>query len=232
MSTVISADVGNVTASAPRTLTGTMETESLSSALYSAAKRVIDVFLCLIALIVLAPVFLVTAVAIKLYDGGPVFFSQTRVGRANVPFQCYKFRSMIVNAESLHIALQEQNEHEDLRTFKMKDDPRITPAGKIIRRFSIDELPQIMNVLLGQMSIVGPRPSLPCEVDRYTPDDMQRLAVKPGLTCIWQVSGRSQIPFPEQLKMDLQYIQTQSLATDMRLILRTIPAVLVGDGAE
>ncbi len=138
---------------------------------------------------------------------------------------------MVRNAEQLKKDLAEQNDHNDPRTFKMKGDPRITPPGRFIRRFSIDELPQIYNVLIGDMSIVGPRPSLPAEVDLYSDEDMKRLAVKPGLTCIWQVSGRSNLPFPEQVKLDVQYIEQQSLLLDLKLIAKTLPAVVSGDGA-
>ncbi|MEQ9409596.1 MAG: sugar transferase [Fuerstiella sp.] len=198
---------------------------------YLATKRVFDFLLSLIALAVLSPVFLLAAISVKLYDRGPVLFSQERVGKNGRTFRCYKFRSMVTNAERLQKELIAQNEHADPRTFKMSNDPRITPVGRILRRFSIDEFPQIFNVLLGQMSIVGPRPPLPREVALYSHTDFQRLAVKPGLTCIWQVSGRSRLSFPEEVKMDVHYIQTQSIAKDITIILKTIPAVLSGDGA-
>lgn len=196
------------------------------------SKRMIDITISLMALVVLSPVFAVAAVMIKWHDGGPIFFSQERVGKDRKVFRCFKFRSMMVNAESLRQSLMEQSKHADRRTFKMCNDPRITPPGRFMRRFSIDELPQIFNVLSGDMSIVGPRPPLPVETKLYKPSDMRRLAVKPGLTCIWQISGRSRLPFPEQVKLDVEYIRKQSLWLDLAIILRTVPAVLSGDGAE
>ncbi len=212
-------------------LLGLGERSSLREAFYRVCKRTMDIVISLGALILLTPIVLLTALMIKLYDRGPVFFSQERVGKDGRRFRCFKFRSMMLNAESLQKSLMEKSQHADPRTFKMADDPRVTMPGRIIRRFSIDELPQILNVLLGDMSIVGPRPPMPSEVVLYTDSDFRRLAVKPGLTCIWQVSGRSRLPFPEQLKMDVQYIQRRSLALDLSIILRTVPAVLSGDGA-
>lgn len=229
MSTSISADVAQPLSNH---FAGSADSLRLQFVLYAVAKRAIDVVLSLTALILLSPVFLVAAIAIKWHDGGTVFFSQQRVGRDQRHFSCFKFRSMVVNAQSLQQQLLDQSEHDDPRTFKMANDPRITPAGRVLRRFSIDELPQILNVLLGQMSIVGPRPPLPSEVALYNESDLQRLIVKPGLTCIWQVSGRSRLPFPEQVRMDLQYIRTRSVAGDLKLILQTIPAVIGGDGAS
>lgn len=198
---------------------------------YLLCKRIIDIVLSLSALILLSPVFLVAAVWIKLYDRGPVFFSQDRVGKDGRIFRCFKFRSMIRNAQSLQSSLKAESQHSDPRTFKIANDPRITPPGRFLRRFSIDELPQILNVFLGQMSVVGPRPPLPHEVALYSDSDFERLAVKPGLTCTWQVSGRSRLPFPEQVKLDIDYIQRRSLLLDLALIVRTVPAVLTGDGA-
>ena len=204
---------------------------SIRTAFYQGSKRAIDVALSLLAIVLLSPILCFAALMIKLYDRGPVFFSQDRVGKDGRTFHCYKFRSMILNAEALQKSLMANSEHADPRTFKIADDPRITPPGRILRRFSIDELPQILNVFLGEMSIVGPRPPLPHEVKLYSDSDWQRLSVKPGLTCIWQVSGRSRLPFPEQVKLDVDYIRRQSLALDLSIIVRTIPAVLTGDGA-
>lgn len=198
---------------------------------YLSSKRIIDVLLSLVAIVLLSPACLVAAVMIKLHDRGPVFFTQERVGKGGRRFRCVKFRSMIQNAQSLQRSLTAESQHADPRTFKIANDPRITPPGRILRRFSIDELPQILNVFLGQMSIVGPRPPLPLEVALYSDSDFQRLAVKPGLTCTWQVSGRSRLPFPEQVKLDLDYIQRRSFLLDLALIARTVPAVLSGDGA-
>lgn len=199
--------------------------------LYVVCKRATDILISLSAILILSPIILLAAVAIKLYDGGPVLFSQARIGRNGREFRCYKFRSMIVDAESVQGSLIDQNEHADQRTFKIMNDPRVTVPGRILRRFSIDELPQLINVLLGDMSIVGPRPPLPREVALYSAYDFQRLAVKPGLTCIWQVSGRSRLAFPNQVKMDLDYIRSCGLKTDFMIILKTVPAVLSGDGA-
>jgi lipopolysaccharide/colanic/teichoic acid biosynthesis glycosyltransferase len=198
---------------------------------YVVCKRAIDVLISLSAILILSPLILLAALAVKLYDGGPVLFSQVRVGKKGREFRCFKFRSMIVNAEAVRSTLIDQNEHSDQRTFKIMNDPRVTAPGRILRRFSIDELPQLLNVLRGDMSIVGPRPPLPSEVALYSAYDFQRLAVKPGLTCIWQVSGRSRLAFPNQVKMDLEYIRSRSLRTDIAIILKTVPAVLSGDGA-
>ena len=203
----------------------------VQKAVYCLCKRTMDIVISLAALVSLFPVFLMAVVMIKWHDGGPVFFSQERVGKGGRTFRCFKFRSMMMDAQTMQEKLREKSQHSDPRTFKMSDDPRITPPGRIMRRFSIDELPQIMNVLAGDMSIVGPRPPLPSEVALYSDSDFRRLAVKPGLTCIWQVSGRSRLPFPEQVKLDVDYIQRRSLALDLTIILRTVPAVLSGDGA-
>ncbi len=205
--------------------------DAVRTAAYQVCKRSMDIVISLAAMIVLSPVFLVAGLMIKLYDRGPVFFSQERVGKGGRIFRCFKFRSMILNAQALQNSLMEQSEHSDPRTFKIAQDPRITPPGRILRRLSIDELPQILNVLMGQMSIVGPRPPLPSEVALYSDYDFQRLQVKPGLTCIWQVSGRSRLAFPEQVRLDVDYINRRSLLLDLAIIVRTVPAVLTGDGA-
>lgn len=194
-------------------------------------KRAIDIVAAATMLVILSPLFLVVALCIKLTDGGPVLFWQTRVGRWGREFPFPKFRSMVVNAEQLKDSLLSQSEHADSRTFKMKRDPRVTWIGRIIRKLSIDELPQLWCVLKGDMSLVGPRPPVPREVALYTLADRRRLDVTPGLTCIWQVSGRSDIPFPQQVQLDVQYIESQSLWLDIKLLLQTIPAVLLGKGA-
>ena len=193
--------------------------------------RAIDILISLAVLIPAIPIFIVVAAAIKLTDGGPVLFSQTRVGKWGGEFQFIKFRSIVVNAEALKDTMLEQSHHQDSITFKMKKDPRITWIGRIIRKSSIDEFPQIWNVFKGEMSIVGPRPPLPKEVARYTLSDRRRLDVKPGLTCIWQVSGRGDIPFSQQVKLDAEYVESQSLWVDIKILLKTIPAVLFGRGA-
>jgi lipopolysaccharide/colanic/teichoic acid biosynthesis glycosyltransferase len=205
---------------------------SFRRAAYFSAKRSVDIAISLTSLILLSPLFLLAAFMIKWHDGGPVFFRQERVGQGGRTFGCYKFRSMMINAQSLQQSLMKHSKHADPRTFKMANDPRITAPGRFLRRFSIDELPQVLNVLLGDMSIVGPRPPLPNETKLYSKFDLRRLEVKPGLTCIWQVSGRSRVPFPEQVKLDVEYISKQSLWLDFSIILRTVPAVLGGDGAE
>jgi len=196
-----------------------------------ALKRFFDIVLSLLALILLSPLFLLIAIIIKTTSRGPVFFVQERVGYYGRSFLFYKFRSMYVDAEARKRALMEQNESKDGVIFKMKNDPRITPFGRIIRKTSMDELPQLLNVLLGDMSLVGPRPPLPSEVQQYSLDDRKRLNVKPGITCIWQVSGRSDIPFKKQVELDKEYIQSQSLWKDLVVLLRTVPAILSGRGA-
>jgi lipopolysaccharide/colanic/teichoic acid biosynthesis glycosyltransferase len=193
-------------------------------------KRSIDVVGASLLLLTLSPLLVIVAIAVK-STGGPVLFWQTRVGLWGSEFAFPKFRSMVVNAEQLKAALALRNQHGAGVTFKMKNDPRITWIGRIIRKFSIDELPQLWCVLRGVMSLVGPRPALPAEVARYSLGDRRRLDVKPGLTCIWQVSGRSDIPFEGQVKLDLEYINSRSVAVDVSLLLRTIPAILSGRGA-
>jgi len=196
-----------------------------------ALKRLIDILASGTLLLCLWPIFLGVALCIKLTDGGPVLFWQTRIGLWGKEFPFPKFRSMLVNAEALKDSILEQSDHEDSITFKMKKDPRVTWIGRIIRKLSIDELPQLWCVLKGDMSLVGPRPPVPREVAEYTLSDRRRLDVIPGLTCIWQVSGRGDIPFDEQVELDVQYIQSQSIWVDIKLLLGTIPAVLLGKGA-
>jgi lipopolysaccharide/colanic/teichoic acid biosynthesis glycosyltransferase len=198
---------------------------------YETAKRLLDIGVALGALLVLAPLLTVVALAIWLTDRGPVIFSQARVGKDGREFKFYKFRSMVLNAEELKAQFLRENQHGDNRTFKMRRDPRITRIGRVIRRFSIDELPQLYNVLRGDMSLVGPRPAVPNEVKLYTPADRRRLAVTPGLTCIWQVSGRSELPFSKQVELDIEYIAKRSFTFDLVLLARTVPAVLSAKGA-
>jgi len=195
------------------------------------AKRILDVLTAAFLLLLLVPLFIAVALAIKLTDRGSVLFWQTRVGRHGREFKFPKFRSMVANAEALKQELLAFNDHGDGITFKMKRDPRITWIGRIIRRTSIDELPQLWNVLVGQMSLVGPRPPVPKEVLLYSVADRRRLDAVPGLTCIWQVSGRGDIPFPEQVRLDVQYIDNQSFWLDVGLLIQTVPAVLSGKGA-
>ncbi|MBQ7721555.1 MAG: sugar transferase [Kiritimatiellae bacterium] len=196
-----------------------------------ALKRLIDIFGSAIGMILLSPVFLAIAIAVKLSSPGPIIFSQVRVGRYGRHFKFYKFRSMRQDAEALKESLKEQNESKDGVIFKMKDDPRITRVGRFIRRASLDELPQLWNVFIGDMSLVGPRPPVPSEVREYTLEDRKRLDVIPGITCIWQVKGRSDIPFNEQVRLDKEYILAPGVWKDVKILLQTIPAILSGKGA-
>ena len=198
---------------------------------YEAVKRGMDIIGALVGLTVSMPVMLIAAIGIKLSDGGPILFCQSRVGRDGRLFGIYKFRSMVVNAEELKFDLMDHNEHSDDRTFKILNDPRITRIGHLLRRLSIDEFPQFWNVLRGDMSLVGPRPSVPSEVALYQPSDFERLSVKPGITCIWQVSGRSKLAFDKQLILDIKYIRTRNLWLDIRILLKTLPVVILGVGA-
>ena len=198
-----------------------------------AVKRAIDIVGSAGLIVLFSPIMLVVAILIKFTDGGPVIFWQDRVGKWGRVFRFPKFRSMVVGAEALRDKLEELNEHgKGAVTFKIKNDPRVTWIGRIIRRASIDELPQIWNVLIGEMSLVGPRPPLPKEVEKYTLDDRRRLDVKPGLTCLWQVQGRAEIPFKQQVELDVEYIQNQSVSTDVKLLAKTLPAVIKGKGAS
>ena len=207
-----------------------LEIESESSvefSLYEVIKRVIDVVCSFLGVLVLSPLFIIIAIIIKSTSKGPVFFSQKRVGKNGREFDMYKFRSMVVNAEELKEKLAAQNEMSG-PMFKMKDDPRVTKVGKFIRKTSIDELPQLWNVLKGDMSLVGPRPSLPKEVAQFEEWMYKRLEVKPGLTCIWQVSGRNNIDFEDWMKLDIKYVEEKNLWIDIKLILKTA-GVLFGD---
>ena len=194
---------------------------------YLIAKRITDVILSSCGLILLSPVLLVTAIAIKIDSKGPIFFKQMRVGKNGVQFPMYKFRSMVVNAEELKKELEKQNEMSG-PMFKIKSDPRITKVGKFIRKTSIDELPQLVNVIKGDMSLVGPRPSLPKEVEQFEPWMMERLEVLPGITCFWQVSGRNNIPFKEWMELDVKYVRERNYFLDIKLIFKTF-FVLFGD---
>ncbi len=196
-----------------------------------ALKRLFDIVASGLALWLLLPLFAAVAVGIKLTSRGPIFFKQVRAGVHGRPFHMLKFRSMVVNAEELKARLAAQNEQTG-PVFKMKNDPRITGIGRFIRKYSIDELPQLINVLRGDMSVVGPRPPVPQEVAQYEPWQRRRLSVRPGLTCIWQVSGRNQISFEDWMYLDMQYIDHWSLSQDLSLILKTVPVVLTGRGAS
>ena len=197
------------------------------STLYGISKRFIDIVASLAGIICLSPIFLIVSILIKKESKGPIIFSQDRIGKDNKTFKMYKFRSMVQNAEELKEKLQEQNEMSG-PMFKMKEDPRVTKIGKFIRKTSIDELPQLINVLKGDMSLVGPRPSLPKEVEQFEDWMMERLNVKPGLTCYWQVSGRNNIDFEDWMKLDIKYVRERNTLTDIKLIFKTI-GVLFGD---
>jgi lipopolysaccharide/colanic/teichoic acid biosynthesis glycosyltransferase len=197
-----------------------------------ATKRAMDIVGGALLILLLSPVLISVALAVKLTSRGPVFYVQRRVGRLGEPFRMLKFRSMQRDAESHKLEHTERNIHNgDGPIFKIPDDPRRTAVGRVIRRYSIDELPQLFNVLWGQMSLVGPRPHLPEEFVHYGPKDRGRLLVKPGLTCIWQVSGRSDLDFGTWVDMDLEYIRTWTLRKDVVLLVKTVPAVLSGRGA-
>lgn len=189
---------------------------------YLRSKRIIDFVLSLLAIIILFPLFILIAIVIKIEDyKGSIFFKQIRVGKDGKAFYMYKFRSMVTNAEELKVFLSTQNEATG-PVFKIKHDPRVTKIGRFIRKTSIDELPQLLNVLKGEMSLVGPRPPLPDEVKKYTRYERQRLNVTPGLTCYWQVSGRSNISFDRWVELDLKYIEERNFLIDIKLIFKTI----------
>jgi exopolysaccharide biosynthesis polyprenyl glycosylphosphotransferase len=201
--------------------------ETNNKFIYIFMKRFLDIVLTIIGLIFLSPLMIVTAIAVKLESKGPAFFGQYRVGQNGKLFKMYKFRSMVVNAEELLDSLQDKNEMTG-PMFKIKNDPRITRVGRIIRKTSIDELPQLFNVLTGEMSLVGPRPNLPKEVAQFTEAQKQKLIVKPGITCYWQVMGRNNIDFERWVQLDLKYIKERNTWLDIKLILKTF-TVLFGD---
>ena len=199
---------------------------------YLVLKRLMDIVGASLGLLLASPIMLIVAILIKFEDPkGPIFFSQVRNGAYPKTFKMYKFRSMYIDAEERLEELMHLNEQSG-PAFKIKDHPRITKVGKFIRKTSLDELPQLFNVLKGDMSLVGPRPAIPREIEQYTPYQMQRLLVKPGLTCIWQVSGRNNIGFDEWVELDIEYIKTRNLWLDIKLILMTIPAMLGDENAS
>ncbi len=194
-------------------------------------KRAIDVTASALGLVLLAPLFLAISLAIKLTSEGPVFFKQQRIGLHGRTFWLYKFRTMVQNAEDLKNSLQHLNQMSG-PVFKIKDDPRVTPVGRFLRKTSLDELPQLINVFKGEMSLVGPRPPLPQEVSQYRNRFRRRLSVRPGITCLWQISGRNNVDFDQWMDLDMQYIDNWSLELDLKILLKTIPAVLFGRGAS
>jgi exopolysaccharide biosynthesis polyprenyl glycosylphosphotransferase len=195
------------------------------------AKRAADLMVSALALIVLAPLLLILAILVRLSSPGPILYRQTRCGLNGRRFTLYKFRSMVANAEELRPDLEALNELEG-PAFKMKHDPRCTPAGRWLRKFSLDELPQLWNVLIGDMSFVGPRPPLPPEVERYAPWQRRRLRMRPGLTCLWTLEGRNRLSFDRLVQFDLAYIDNWSLWLDLKIFLKSIPHVASGRGAS
>ncbi|HGG0416868.1 TPA: sugar transferase [Clostridium sporogenes] len=195
--------------------------------MYFVIKKIIDLLGSIIGLILLSPILIITAIAIKLDSKGPVFFIQERVGKNEQAFNMYKFRSMVIDAEERLYKLKDKNEMSG-PMFKMKDDPRITKIGRFIRKTSIDELPQLFNVLKGEMSLVGPRPNLPREVIKFTDYQKNKFLAKPGLTCYWQVMGRNNIDFEDWIELDIKYIRKRNTWEDIKLIFKTV-GVLFGD---
>jgi len=194
------------------------------------AKRGVDILLSLFVLGLVSPLMILIAVAIKLDSEGPILYRQQRVGKGGRLFQLHKFRSMAADADDRRGELCDLNE-ADGPVFKIRGDPRCTPVGRLLRRFSLDELPQFFDVLKGDMSVIGPRPALPEEVEQYKPWHRRRLEVAPGITGLWQVSGRSDLPFDEMVLLDIYYAEQWSLDLDFKILMRTIPAVVFGDGA-
>jgi exopolysaccharide biosynthesis polyprenyl glycosylphosphotransferase len=200
------------------------------SCLYRVFKRVTDFIVALFLLTLFLPIIPVVALLIRLDSPGPIFFKQKRIGKNGRIFSFYKFRSMVNGAENVIGALRPLS-GVDGPVFKIKDDPRITHVGRFLRRSSLDELPQLINVLRGEMSIVGPRPNLPSEVTQYLPWQKRRLDVTPGITCFWQIAGRSHIGFQEWMRLDLEYVRKRSYVTDLKIMLKTVPAVIARKGA-
>jgi len=193
-------------------------------------KRLVDLVAAVLGLLLFLPLLPFIVALVKLESKGPLFFAQERVGRYGRHFTCYKIRSMVPDAEARKDDLEYLNE-SDGAAFKIRDDPRITRVGKFVRRSSLDEFPQLWNVLTGDMSIVGPRPQIPAEVADYEPQHRARLLVKPGLTCLWQISGRNDVDFGEWMRLDREYVETRTLALDISILLRTLPAVVRRTGA-
>lgn len=201
--------------------------ENNGNLFYESIKRVSDIILSIIGLVFTMPILIIIAILIKIEDGGDILFKQIRIGKNGKKFNMYKFRSMRPDAEEIKKQLMEHNEMSG-PMFKIKNDPRITKIGRFIRKTSIDELPQLINIIKGDMSIVGPRPSLPNEVEAFEPWMMERLSVRPGLTCYWQVGGRNSIGFEDWMRLDIKYIEERNLWIDIKLIFKTF-SVLVGD---
>lgn len=197
---------------------------------YFVGKRLFDLVGTFLLLIAFLPLLIVISILVKLNSPGPLIYKSTRVGRGGRLFTFLKFRSMVSDADKQLEQLKDRNEKEG-PIFKIREDPRLTSVGRFLRRYSLDELPQLWNVIKGEMSLVGPRPMLPREVDQYRPEDFERLRVKPGITCYWQVMGRSQLTFDEWMELDRKYVREMSVLTDMKILGKTTSAVLKGDGA-
>ena len=206
------------------------EFEIQESLCYAVLKRAFDLVVSLAAVMLLVPIIPLVAAMIKLDTAGPVLFRQDRVGRNGRIFKFYKFRSMYAGAEQKRKEIEALNE-QDGPVFKARSDPRVTNVGKFLRRSSLDEIPQIFNVVKGEMSVVGPRPPLPSEVEHYQPWHRRRLEVTPGITCLWQISGRSRLSFNEWMRLDMEYLKHRSFKTDLLILLKTIPAVIARKGA-
>jgi lipopolysaccharide/colanic/teichoic acid biosynthesis glycosyltransferase len=206
------------------------EQEVKDSKLYLLFKRLTDIVVASILFLLFLPILPLVAILIRFDSAGPILFKQKRVGKNGKEFDFYKYRSMVEGAENV-ISVLRPLSGVDGPVFKLKDDPRVTNVGRFLRRSSLDELPQLINVLKGDMSIVGPRPNLPSEVSHYLPWQKRRLEVTPGITCFWQIAGRSHIGFQEWMRLDLEYIRQRSYKTDLKIILKTIPAVIARKGA-
>ena len=203
----------------------------VADTLYPTTKRAMDVGLVSLLLSIVWPIYALVGLLIWMSDPGPLIYTQTRVGRHGRHFRFPKFRSMVMDADKLKDKLLAKNEMTGGITFKMKRDPRVIPIGRVIRKYSLDELPQLWSILRGDLTLVGPRPPVPREVALYSSADRRRLEAVPGLTCIWQVSGRSDIPFPRQVELDVEYLEQRNIILDLRILIATIPAVLTGKGA-
>ncbi len=194
-------------------------------------RRVADLVLALVLVVITLPLLVLTALALRVFDGPQVIYGQTRIGQGGRPFRMYKFRTMVPGADELVIDLREHNEADGL-LFKIRNDPRITPLGRHLRTFALDELPQLWNIIRGDMSIVGPRPALPGEVAKYDETLARRLHVKPGLTGLWQVNGRHELSFDDYVRFDLHYVENRSALLDLKIIFRTVPALLMRRGSH
>jgi lipopolysaccharide/colanic/teichoic acid biosynthesis glycosyltransferase len=231
----IQSDLGLTIQSMAAEQSANVRWQHTSINLYPVAKRLFDLFVAIVMLIAAAPIMLIVAIAIKLDSAGPIIFKQTRIGKNHKPFTFYKFRSMYTKCDaSVHQQFVKNliNSSSDNATYKLTSDKRITRVGRFIRKTSVDELPQLFNVIKGDMSMVGPRPPIPYEVAEYKEWHHRRLAVAPGITGLWQVQGRSLVSFDDMVKMDIAYAEKSSLALDVTLLAQTIPAVLSGRGAR